>query len=527
LSLAAWARRERPGRHQFRLFDTYFLKPGGLAEVLRAFDPKVVALSALTTSAQHIPPVVAQIRQALGDNVWVLLGGPHATAYPEEALAIPGLDGLVTGEGEIPFVQYLDYVEGLRPLSKVQGLVYRRNGAAIFNPPAPSIMNLDDLPTPAYDLCDMGRVEAAHPIISMIPPPHRCLPVVTSRGCLFSCTFCHQIFGRKWRARSAERVLDDLEGLVRQYGVRQFDIVDDIFNGSHRRALDICRGIVRRRLDVRLYFPNGLRFDMLDRPLLEAMREAGTVFMCAAFEAASPRIQREMNKFVDIEKTLENVAFADELGIFVKGFFILGTPGETRDEMILTIRTAEASRLHFALFFLLNPLRGTAIGERLAARGVNVSPEHLGGYFSRRTNYSGLPDDELDALVRQAYRCFWTPARILATLARYPAPGAALQTLARPTVYLQLYEVFRRVFGMGQSEATVGRTFRVPSPLPAALESALGYVGVAGREVAEALYGQLPRGPVVPDDLKGRVGLPRSRRDAAGIGANARKTFAF
>lgn len=520
LSLAAWARKVRPGRDRFVLLDTYFLQPGELAGRLRAFDPAVVAMSALTTSSTHLGPAVAQIRGAVGASVPVVMGGPHASAYPEDALDLPGLDALVVGEGEIPFVQYLEHVEGTRPREQVQGLRYRRDGATVSNPlPAP-IVDLDDLPLPAYDLCDLSLVESAHPIVSMIPPPHRCLPVTTSRGCLFSCSFCHRIFGRKWRAQSPAKVLDDLESLVRDHGVRHFDIVDDIFNGSRRRTLEICRGITRRGLDVRLYFPNGLRFDLLDRTLLEALRDAGAVFMCAAFEAASPRIQREMNKFVDVEKTLENVAIADELGIFVKGFFILGTPGETREEMELTIRTAEASRLHFALFFLLNPLRGTPIGERLAAQGVDVSPPRLGGYFSRRTNYSGLPDDDIDGLVREAYRRFWTPARVLAAVARYPAPEAVLPALARPGVYLQLYEVFRRVLGMGQSAASARRSFHPVTAVPALLEEALRSVGVAGRDAAEALHRRLPRGAVVPDDLRGRVGIPRGKRGTTGDGAD-------
>lgn len=511
LSLAAYARAARPEQFAFQLMDTYYMSDAALEAALRGFGPDVVALSTLTVWWERLAPVATLVRRAVGAQTRIIAGGPHVTAYLDETLAVSEIDAAVQGEGEIAFVDYLDHIVGRLTVQDVRGLVYRDGQGIARNPVPQQIKHLDDLPMPAYDLLDLSLLEHGHPTIGMVPPPHRFLPVVTSRGCVFHCTFCHHIFGRGWRAMSAERVVDDLEQLVRVHGVHNIDIVDDIFNASPRRTIEICKGIVKRRLGLKLFFPNGLRFDMLDRAQLEAMREAGTVFMCAAFEAASPRMQREMQKFVDIERTLENVAIADELGMFVKGFFIVGSPGETRAEMELTIRTAEASRLHFAHFFMMRVIRGTTLGDQLASEGVDVSPRRFGGYIKWQTNFSDLPDDEIRSLFSSAYRRFWTPRRLLGTIARHPVPENVFRAVGRPTVLRHVLEIIRESMGMDQTEVVGAPVLRSTSVLPPAIERSLVSVGMAGRDMAVLLHERLPRGPVVPPDLRGKVGVPKGK----------------
>ena len=511
LSLAAYARAHRPGEFVFQLMDTYYMSDAALDAELRQFAPDVVALSTLSVWWERLAPVAALARAACGKDARILAGGPHVTAYLEEVLAVAEIDAVVQGEGEIAFVDYLDHVAGRLPLSDVRGLTYRNGQDIARNPLAPQIKRLDDLPMPAYDLLDLSLIEHGHPTIGMVPPPHRFLPVVTSRGCVFHCTFCHHIFGRGWRAMSAARVVDDLEHLCRTHDVRNIDIIDDIFNASPRRTMEICQGIIKRRLGLKLFFPNGLRFDMLDRPLLEAMREAGAVFMCAAFEAASPRMQREMQKFVDIERTLENVAIADELGIFVKGFFIVGSPGESRAEMELTIRTAEASRLHFAHFFMMRVVKGTTLGDQMANEGVDVSPRRLGSYIKWQTNFSDLPDAEIRSMFSSAYRRFWTPARLLGMIARHPVPENVFRSIGRPVVLRRVLEIVRESMNLDQTAVEGPPVVRSASVLPPAVENSLVAIGMAGRELAVLLHERLPRGPVVPADLRGKVGVAKGK----------------
>ena len=112
----------------------------------------------------------------------------------------------------------------------------------------------------------------------------------TSRGCPFKCIYCHEVQGKKFRARSPENVLKEMHTLKTQWGINDFEVVDDIFNFDRGRMLDILDRIVASKLEPGLHFPNVLRTDMLDEGQIKVLRRAGTFFLCAAVETASPRL---------------------------------------------------------------------------------------------------------------------------------------------------------------------------------------------------------------------------------------------
>ena len=373
---------------------------------------------------------------------------------------------------------------------------------------------MDEVPPPAWDLCDFSKIDAAPGVNSpLILPPHRYRQLMTSRGCPYHCGFCHNIFGHKFRGQSAARVLDEIEHYYRHDGIRHFEILDDIFNGNYKRSMEICHGVLRRKLDVKLYTGNSPRMDTVDRPLLKAMKEAGFVYIAAAFESTSTRVLRDLlHKTTDIERTLENVAIADELGIFVKGLFMIGVPGETEEEIQLTIRTAETSRLHHILYSVLNPYPDTTMGEELHACGVDVSAAQMDGFRTSR-NFAGLSEQRLNELVREAYRRFWTPARILSFIGRHPHPESVLPGLLNPAVRRPAWRTFREVIGFPEDRASAPAAFMPPPPVDPRLVAAAQWTGRAGQRAAAAVWDRLPRGPAVHPDVEGRVGT-RSKHGA-------------
>jgi len=510
LALAAWVRARLPGAAEFLLLDTYFADDDAIAASLGRFRPHLVAISGFTVWASTVARLAALARRCAGPDAWILVGGPHASSYPDACLRLPGVDAVVPGEGEIPFQDVVEHLLGHRPLDGVRGLWRRVDGVTHHGPPAPPLANVDEIPLPAWDLCDFAKIDAAPGVNSpLILPPHSYRELMTSRGCPYHCGFCHNIFGHRFRGQSPERVLGEIEHYYRHDGIRHFEILDDIFNGNYRRAMEICQGVVKRKLDVKLYTGNSPRMDTVDRPLLAAMKEAGFVYIAAAFESTSTRVLRELlHKTTDIERTLENVAIADELGIFVKGLFMIGVPGETDAEIELTIRTAETSRLHHVLFSVLNPYPDTTVGEELCAAGVDVSADQMNGFRSSR-NFAGKPEHRLNAQVREAYRRFWTPARIVGFIARHPFAESVLPGLLNPSVCAPGWRTFREAMGFPDPRSGTQAAFTPPPRLDVRLDRTARWIGKAGQHTAAALWDRLPRGPAVHPDIAGRVGTRR------------------
>lgn len=145
--------------------------------------------------------------------------------------------------------------------------------------------------------------------------------------------------------------MSELELLVNDHGVREIQIVDDIFNLDLPRAKAICDQIVSRGIKITIAFPNGLRGDRMDRELLKKLKAAGCYSITYGAETASPRLQKKIRKNVDLDKLKEVIAWTDEEGIISQAFFMLGFPGETVEEMKMTVDYALKSRLMRAWFF--------------------------------------------------------------------------------------------------------------------------------------------------------------------------------
>ena len=250
-------------------------------------------------------------------------------------------------------------------------------------------------------------------------PDRRYAAILSSRGCHYRCTYCHNIFGKQVRFLTPTAFVDQLEQLNHTYGIRHFEIVDDIFNVRKQRVLDICRQITGRGLKIRLAFPNGLRSDLLDDETIDALYDAGTRFLCFAIESASPRIQKMVNKHLDLEKARAAIDYAASKKIVCCGFFMMGFPTETVAELRATCEWAVQSRLHLALFYLLTPYRGTEISEHVQIEDENTYTFY--NYDYGTVTISDLPFETIKNLRMQTTLRFHMHPKRLARLIRdYP-----------------------------------------------------------------------------------------------------------
>lgn len=405
------------GGHEIHLLDTRLERDwrGALRRSLEGFRPELVGLSMLTIEATHAR-LLSQAVRSWSPRVPVMVGGPHATARPDDTLALTGADAVVVGEGEevvTPLAAAL--LDGALP--DLPGVVTgAREGGDPGGPwplqPAPA-PDLDELPLPAWDLADLERY-GRHQSMSSLSP-WRYAPIITSRGCPWRCTYCHSIHGRRYRTRGLDSIAAELDLLQRRLGAGVIELLDDNFNASPARGKQILELFCQRGGRLRPAFPNGVRADQVDGEMLDLFVRSEARFISFAIESGDAQIQEASRKRLDLFAARRAIEGAADRGLYTNGFFMLGFPGETWAQMQRTLRFSLSAPLVQALFFRVVPTPGSALWRDHDFAG---KAQLLGvdDYFLSTVNLSAVPDEVLTALHRAAYLRFYGRPRQLARI---------------------------------------------------------------------------------------------------------------
>jgi anaerobic magnesium-protoporphyrin IX monomethyl ester cyclase len=379
---------------------------------LDQLKPEIVGLRALTMGRGPLH-AIADLARALGVPL-VVAGGPHATDSPRDVLANASFDCAVIGEGEETMVELVQRFLADEPLSEVEGLAVRTPGGAVQVWRRPLIADLAALPAPDHRLVDFQGINSGHVDFSFrYNTPHANL--FTSRGCPYRCIYCHQMFGKRYRGHSAARIMEEIRTLHDDFGITQFQIIDDIFNIDKRRAMALFESIARSGLKLVLSFPHAVRGDLVDAELVDAMWEAGVRYVAYAVETASPRLQELIKKKLDLDRIAEAIRLSTAKGIVTRGFFMIGFPSETEEEAKLTVEFAKSSDLVLSLFFNVVYFPGTEL-HRLARDLTGFADLDLGledDYVRTREGPYAFSRAALEELKRRAIReFFFSPRRI-------------------------------------------------------------------------------------------------------------------
>ena len=338
-------------------------------------------------------------------SIPTLFGGQHPTIELDEVLSEPFVDMVCSGEGEATFGDVIDRLADGGDLSAIAGLAYKDSGGQPHrNAPRPPIEDVDSIPLPAYELLDLDRYAVAESA-RHTPKYKRAVQIFTSRGCPWHCTYCHDLFGKKFHARSPEHVLSEMRLLYDRYHIQEFMIEDDIFNFDMDRAKRICDLIVDSGMKVAMQFGNGVRLERLDEELIEKLARAGTHHLCIAIESASPRIQKLTRKYLKLHQVKDVVRWCRKNGIETLGFFMMGFPSETIEEMNMTIRFACDTELDEALFSIVIPYPGTELSHQIIQQRLYDQTDHLNRVHRIRTEEFDFRT--LKRMQRKAYTMFF------------------------------------------------------------------------------------------------------------------------
>ena len=349
--------------HKVKIIDSAILnyKIDDIQKEIKNFDPDAVGIGTVT---RYIYDSISILRIAKKNNpnCITVLGGPHPTVKSRETLLESShTDIVVRGEGEKTFPELL---EKNKKYSEVKGISYRSNGKIIENPDRKFIENLDDLEFPAYHLLPMNNYKIKGDTFGLktLGRTGELLGYIsTCRGCPFSCAFCSSksLWGEKWRARSAENVIEELNFLRTKYNIRYIDFVDDTFTISRKRTEKICELINKENLDISWICSS--RVDIFNKKIAKILKKAGCNMVFYGLESGVQKTLDFLNKKISIEVSEKAVKIAKEADMEVSSGFIIGVPGETKEMINQTIAFAKKLNLTAATFSLLVPFPGTYI----------------------------------------------------------------------------------------------------------------------------------------------------------------------
>lgn len=349
-----------------------------LIQILETERPKLVGISSVVNAHNNGCRVAQVVKDTLGEDTMVIMGGPHVTFLADQTLKEnPSIDVIVIKEGEETFKELVSYrFTGTPGLETIKGVAFRKNDEVVFTEERSLISNLDSIPFPARELFDLSLYKEPGTII-------------TGRGCPFVCKFCasSSLCGRKFRARSAENVLAEIKEMYDQFNIRKMYFADDTLVYHRKRAIDICQGIID--LDLKLSWGCGTRVDCLPQDCLEMMYKAGCRGILLGVESGDPKNLESIGKGISVEMILDTAQRVHDMGIQLTCSFILGLPEDTKESVLRTLELVkklkglkkEPSEPEVIIYFsILTPLPGTDFYNNAESLGIKILTEDWDEY---------------------------------------------------------------------------------------------------------------------------------------------------
>ncbi len=435
--LASYARTALP-EVEFRIVESSLSCPDDkrFIRILNEFQPDVVGVRSIAFFLEELQRIAGLVRAH--SDATLVAGGPIVKAYKRRLFEdVPELEMAVKGEGERVFVSILSG----EPVASIAGVLYRTDDGVVENEDQQEVADIDSLPFPAYDLIDLDEYQRQ---LSYAYNHRRQGVLLTSRGCVYHCTYCFSHW-KGIRLRSAANIFQEITELYTRRGIEDFYVVDDIFNVNLKRSMDLFDMIVSAGLKLRFYFVNGLRADITSEEFVDRALKAGAVWFTYAVESATEEIQRLVQKRLDLKKAKRIISYTQRQNVAVNISTMYGFPTETRELAQRTLdwlgELPKPSLLpyHFCLRFF----PGCAINEQAIEAGWDAERMGLTSRFSYNDMPMGTPTlskQEMNGIQLEYHRRFG--------MSNPAAVGGAIGTLRSigysDTEILHMYSVLKR-----------------------------------------------------------------------------------
>lgn len=427
LSVASYAREKT--RHQVKVIDAPLenLTSSQLAAEAAREKPDVVGIYTITLNLLSVVELTGEIKKKLPQTL-IVLGGPHPTLYPQESLNLEGVDYVVTGEGEVPFAQLLNYLENPSQIeTAIPGVLGRQEP---FNRDTQIFINqdLDQLPIPARDLTPYEKYRS---VVSKHPPS---TTIMGSRGCPYNCTFCWTAGGKKFRPRSVPNLLEEIENCLKM-GIKEFFFFDENFALDRERVVDFCNQLKKSKMKI--YWDVRARIDHVDPELLKLMKSANCQRIQYGVESGSDRVLKRLKKGFTTDQARKAIQWTKEAGISTYSDFMIGNPGETMEDVEMTFRFAKALDPDYVHYSITMPLPRTPLYRQALQDGI-IREDYWREFAKKprsgfRVKYweEHFDSSRLEELVRRGYREFYFRPRYLAgSIKNLKSPGEFMRKVS-------------------------------------------------------------------------------------------------
>ena len=408
---------------------------------LENLSPLMLGFQVFSVDYNRFANLLPIIRERLPETI-IVAGGPHICGLPAHTLnANPEIDYLVCGEGEEALPMLVQYHQSSNSneidINRIPNLVYRKGASCIQNEKRYVDVNAYD--RPAWELLKPDH----YPPIQhgTFHKSKRVVPILTSRGCPYPCTFCagHLMTGKKIRLREIGSIVDEIEWLMNEYNFEEFIIEDENFTFYKSHVLNFADELKRRKIKCFFSFPNGIRLDRLDEEIIAVMAEMGTYVVCLGIESGSSRTLGNMKKKWDFDLIHNRINLLKKYGIIVNGSFIIGYRDETLEDVENTIKLAIDLSIDMAYLGNYIPLPGTEDFDILLERG-DLTLDHIP--WENFNSYAGVlpyhPKDISEIDLRKAIK--------IGTLRFYLRPRIAFGVLRRMTSLVFVKSLFVRFY---------------------------------------------------------------------------------
>lgn len=307
---------------------------------------------------------VSDYLKDIDKEICTIYMGPAATTLTETVANYQNVDFVMVSEPEYTILELINYLDGsVDNLADIKGIAFSENNKIILTEIRPLIENLDDLPFPAHHLLPLDKCFL--PTVKRRP----FTSILSSRGCPYQCIYCYMPrMGKKFRSRSANNVIDEVELVVKKMGIKQIMFRDDVFTLDKKRVIDICKEIIARDIDIIWHCES--RPDNINFEVLKIMKSAGCHLIIFGVETADEKILENIKKNLSIDKINQAFRWCDEVGIDTGAHFIFGLPGETKETIEKTIEYAKKLEARYASFNVATPYPGTEFFDWLKERGL-------------------------------------------------------------------------------------------------------------------------------------------------------------
>ena len=388
---------ERAG-HEVTIIDarTLRLTPQDVLARLKHWKPDVLGFMMTTYMFRETLDWIRYLRGGL-PKAKVMVGGYNLRVYPKESLSPPEIDFGCVDSAYYTVPRLLEELEGRENFDDVPGLVFKRNGQVVQTDGGPE-PDFDDYPNPARHLLP-------NELYAEFPTERKNFSVmVTSKGCPMGCTFC-EAGQTEYNPRSVETVIDEMQECYDKYGIREIDIFDYEFLINRKRSLGIMKEIQRRKLDI--LWACRARIDSVDEEMLREMAASGCGRVYYGIESGDQGMLDRVNKGITVEQIRETIKLTREHGIRALGFFLIGSPGETRESIRHTVKFAKSLDLDYVQFSKTTAKPLTSLWRDLIVEsGRDYWREYILGNIEDTPlprPWTELTNDEIDELAHRAY----------------------------------------------------------------------------------------------------------------------------